>query len=49
VRDVREDNIDRAIAGHVINLHMQRLEVHAEGDFSLDDIKKFITYAKMKC
>lgn len=50
VKDVREDSIDKAIASHVINLHMFS-RANDDGratDFSLDELRKYITYAKMK-
>uniref|UniRef100_A0A7S3CJV1 DNA replication licensing factor MCM5 n=1 Tax=Strombidium rassoulzadegani TaxID=1082188 RepID=A0A7S3CJV1_9SPIT len=50
VRDVREDRVDRAIASHVINLHMHsnRLEQEATGEISLEVLRKYVCHAKQK-
>jgi len=50
VKDIREDSADKAIASHVVNLHMfAKAEEHQNKDyFSLDELRKYITYAKMK-
>ena len=50
MKDIREDSADKAIANHVVNLHMlQRVqEVAGNAEFTLEDLRKYITYAKMK-
>ena len=49
VKDVREESSDKAIASHVVNLHtFQRSREEQQGDISIEDIKKYLTYAKMK-
>mmetsp|Transcript_19584 Transcript_19584/g.14291 ORF Transcript_19584/g.14291 Transcript_19584/m.14291 type:complete len:158 (-) Transcript_19584:198-671(-) len=49
VKDHREDAVDKAIASHVVNLHIfARVDDHNNSDFSLEDLRKYITYAKMK-
>jgi DNA replication licensing factor MCM5 len=49
VRDIREEGVDKAIASHVVNLHMfARTQEDQTSDYSLEDLKKYITYAKMK-
>ena len=49
VKDTREDSIDKAIASHVVNLHIySRADEQQQGDFSIEDLRKYITYAKMK-
>jgi len=49
VKDIREDGADKAIANHVIGLHMtEKNEGDKEGDFSMDALRKYITYARMK-
>ena len=50
MKDIREDSADKAIASHVVNLHMMSRveESGANKDFSLEDLRKYITYAKMK-
>ena len=40
--------MDKAIASHVINLHMMRFDEAAEAEISLEDLRKYLTYAKMK-
>ena len=50
VRDIREEVQDKAIASHVVNLHMySRQDNEAALEYSLDDLRKYITYSKMKC
>ena len=49
VKDIREESSDKAIASHVVNLHTYakaREENNAE--ISIEDLKKYLTYAKMK-
>jgi len=48
VRDVREDAVDKAIASHVVNLHMYAKKEDENSDYSVDELRKYITYAKMK-
>lgn len=50
VKDHREENADKAIASHVLGLHMYSRVEEERGnkDFSLEDIRKYVTYAKMK-
>lgn len=49
VRDHRDEAADKAIASHVVNLHMhQRPTDESRSDFSIEDLRKYITYAKMK-
>lgn len=48
VRDVRREDVDKAIATHVVNLHMNKFNEAAEAEVSLDDLRKYLTYAKMK-
>jgi len=48
VRDIREDNVDKAIAGHVVGLHMNRMDASNTSDISMDDLRKYLCYAKMK-
>ena len=48
VRDVRQDGIDKAIAGHVLRLHMHHDQREQEGEISLDVLRKFVCYAKGK-
>ena len=48
VRDIREEGADKAIASHVVNLHtFRKIREDQQGDISIDDIKKYLTYAKM--
>jgi len=48
VRDVRKEDVDKAIASHVVNLHMNKFDEAKEAEISLEDIRKYLTYAKMK-
>jgi DNA replicative helicase MCM subunit Mcm2 (Cdc46/Mcm family) len=46
---VREESADKAIASHVVNLHTHaRVREDAQGEISIEDLKKYLTYAKMK-
>jgi len=50
VKDIREENADKAIASHVVGIHMHS-KVSAEagsGELTLNDLRKYVTYAKMK-
>jgi DNA replication licensing factor MCM5 len=50
VKDVREESADKAIASHVVNLHTHhraREDVNSS-EISVEDLKKYLTYAKMK-
>lgn len=50
MRDIREESADKAIASHVVNLHTYGRNNNAESstEISLEDLRKYITYAKMK-
>ena len=49
VRDLRDESADKMIASHVVNLHMfQKQAEENRSDFSIEDLRKYITYAKMK-
>lgn len=48
VRDQRLADLDKRIASHVVNLHMNRLNQETQADVSVDMLKKYLTYAKMK-
>ncbi len=48
VRDVREEAVDKAIAGHVVGLHMNRMDASNTSDVNMDDLRKYLCYAKMK-
>lgn len=50
VKDIREESADKAIASHVVNLHTHaksREDIN-QSEISVDDLKKYLTYAKMK-
>lgn len=49
VKDIRDDNVDRCIANHVLNLHIGQKESEMATDLDIPELKKYITYAKMKC
>ena len=48
VRDQRMEDLDRQIASHVVNLHMNKITNEAQADISVEMLKKYLTYAKMK-
>lgn len=48
VRDVREEDADKAIATHVVNLHMLRQDASNSPEIEIDFLKKYLTYAKQK-
>jgi len=48
VRDVRKEDVDKQIALHVVDLHMNRFDEDKETDISLEDLRKYLTYAKLK-
>jgi DNA replicative helicase MCM subunit Mcm2 (Cdc46/Mcm family) len=49
VKDIREESADKAIASHVVNLHTHaKAREDTQGEISMDDLKKYLTYAKMK-
>lgn len=50
VRDIREETADKAIANHVVNLHTfsKNISEDLNTEISLDELRKYITYAKMK-
>ena len=49
VRDIREDGVDKAIASHVLGLHMHHQKEENAGDIPIDILRKYACYAKMKC
>ena len=49
VKDIREESADKAIASHVVNLHTHaKAREDTQGEISMEDLKKYLTYAKMK-
>lgn len=50
VRDHRNESADRAIANHVVGLHMHGTNktANAEGDISLELLRKYVCHARMK-
>ena len=50
VKDQHLESRDQALAKFVMNVHMRANETAtAEGEIGVDDLKRFIQYAKMKC
>ena len=49
MRDVREDKVDKAIASHVLGLHMHHQTEESAGEIPLEILRKYACYAKMKC
>lgn len=49
VKDVRDETADKLIASHVVGLHMNNNQNVDQGaEIDLSDLRKYITYAKMK-
>lgn len=48
MRDHRREDIDKSIANHVVNLHMRKLDEASASEVSMEDLRKYLTYAKMK-
>ena len=46
VKDVREEGLDKAIAHHVLNLHMHAKQEENQGDIPIDFMRKYACYAK---
>jgi DNA replication licensing factor MCM5 len=45
---MREEAIDKAIASHVVNLHMNKQDASNTPDVDMDDLRKYLCYAKTK-
>jgi len=48
VRDTREEAFDKAVAKHIVNLHMQRTDASNQPDIEVELLTKYLTYAKTK-
>jgi DNA replication licensing factor MCM5 len=48
VRDVRDEGVDKAIASHVVNLHMLRNDASNSPEIETELLKKYLVYAKQK-
>ncbi len=48
MRDVREEAVDKAIAGHVVGLHMNRMDASNTSEVSMEELRKYLCYAKIK-
>lgn len=48
VKDIREDKLDKAIASHVLNLHMHGKTEETQGEITLEFLRKYCCYAKQK-
>lgn len=46
VKDLREEALDKAIASHVLNLHMHAKQEENQGDIPIDFMRKYACYAK---
>ncbi|KAF8329815.1 MCM2/3/5 family-domain-containing protein [Cantharellus anzutake] len=52
VKDTHDEARDKAIAEHVVGLHMNRVmevETNVEGELSLEKMKRYIAFCKAKC
>ncbi|GAO49219.1 hypothetical protein G7K_3376-t1 [Saitoella complicata NRRL Y-17804] len=51
VKDEHNENRDKSIARHVMNIHMNRAipENQAVGEIPIEKMKRYITYCKAKC
>ena len=48
MKDQRKESIDKAIASHVVNLHMNKINIESQAEISIEDLRKYLTYAKQK-
>ena len=48
VRDIRQDAVDKAIASHVIGLHMHHQQREQVGEIPLEVLRKYVCYARSK-
>jgi DNA replication licensing factor MCM5 len=50
VRDIRNEETDRAMASHVVNLHMgNTIALEEQGEIDINDLRKYIAFARSKC
>ncbi|KAF8753000.1 MCM protein [Rhizoctonia solani] len=51
VRDEHNENRDKAIAKHVMNIHMDRAEdeTDVEGEIDLDTMRRYVAFCKQTC
>lgn len=50
VRDIRNEESDKAMASHVVNLHMgNTIALEEQGEIEINDLKKYIAFARSKC
>jgi DNA replication licensing factor MCM5 len=50
VRDIRNEESDRAMASHVVNLHMgNTISLEDQGEIEINDLRKYIAFARSKC
>ena len=49
MKDIREDKLDKAIASHVLNLHMHaKQDENNQAEIPLEFLRKYCCYAKSK-
>jgi DNA replicative helicase MCM subunit Mcm2 (Cdc46/Mcm family) len=48
VKDIREEGADKRIAEHVLRIHQNVRPEENQNEISIDMLRKYITYAKMK-
>ncbi|OMJ78672.1 hypothetical protein SteCoe_21479 [Stentor coeruleus] len=50
VRDIRNEQSDRAMASHVVSLHMgNTIALEDQGEIDINGLRKYIAYARSKC
>lgn len=50
VRDIRNEQSDREMASHVVNLHMgNTVSLDEQGDIDINLLRKYIAFARSKC
>lgn len=49
MRDLREEGVDKAIASHIVDLHMNNQNQHNTPEVDVDFLRKYLCYAKLKC
>ena len=50
VRDIRNEESDKAMAAHVVSLHMgNTIALEEQGEIEINDLRKYIAFARSKC
>lgn len=50
VRDIRDEQHDKQLASHVVNLHMgNTVSMEEQSEIEINDLKKYVAYARARC